>query len=89
MSDEHDILEDTSRNEATTLTTPATPTVASNPQETSKKVGYISYIRLLINTFRRNFEKIANILHKTFDKYNTKKFGENHQTSKNDYFVSF
>ena len=41
MSDEHDILEDTSRNEATTLTTPATPTVASNPQETSKKVGYI------------------------------------------------
>jgi len=37
MSDEHDILEDTSRNEATTLTTPATPTVASNPQETSKK----------------------------------------------------
>ena len=68
MSDEHDILEDTSRNEATTLTTPATPTVASNPQETSKKVGYISYIRLLINTFRRNFEKIANILYKTFDK---------------------
>ena len=66
MSDEHDILEDTSRNEATTLTTPATPTVASNPQETSKKVGYISYIRLLINTFQRNFEKIANILHKTF-----------------------
>ena len=89
MSDEHDILEDTSRNEATTLTTPATPTVASNPQETSKKVGYISYIRLLINIFLRNFEKIVNILHKTFDKYNTKKFGENCQTSKNDYFVTF
>ena len=61
MSDEHDILEDTSRNEATTLTTPATPTVASNPQETSKKVGYISYIRLLINTIRRNLEKIARL----------------------------
>ena len=61
MSDEHDILEDTSRNEATTLTTPATPTVASNPQETSKKVGYISYIRLLINTIQRNLEKISRL----------------------------
>ena len=37
MSDEHDIVEATSRNEATTLTAPA-----SNPQETSKKVGFLT-----------------------------------------------
>ena len=41
MSDEHDIVEATSRNsEATNLTA---ATVASNPQETSKKVRFLKF----------------------------------------------